>query len=322
MPSNFNFALHQSSLALQIARPIQNNPFLNSITSANLGPLHSLVGNWVGTGFNTIWRPHQPGVDHVLQLNVTAEKLVFEVIDGPIPNRGMVQGDINLFGLTYVQKISDTNTGDGIHVEPGIWAVVPSTTNPNEVASVVRMASIPHGTTLLAQGVPTTNVGAPTIPPVDITPFSIAGGTIVPFPAETNLSLASINRIPSAAQPQTPALLHPITQAMVNNPNSVLTGAISGQTILSTTTLSISTMAHKTGLLTPVGGGTNNIAFLQGGVGGPNAEAVEVNATFWIETVAGASANFLQLQYSQTVFLNFNGLSWPHVSVATLKLVP
>jgi len=25
-----------------------------------------------------------------------------------------------------------------------------------------------------------------------------------------------------------------------------------------------------------------------------------------------------QIQYSQTVFLNFNGLSWPHVSVATL----
>ena len=25
-----------------------------------------------------------------------------------------------------------------------------------------------------------------------------------------------------------------------------------------------------------------------------------------------------QIQYSQTVILNFNGLSWPHVSVATL----
>jgi hypothetical protein len=25
-----------------------------------------------------------------------------------------------------------------------------------------------------------------------------------------------------------------------------------------------------------------------------------------------------QIQYSQTVLLNFNGLSWPHVSVATL----
>jgi hypothetical protein len=27
---------------------------------------------------------------------------------------------------------------------------------------------------------------------------------------------------------------------------------------------------------------------------------------------------FTQIQYSQTVILNFNGLAWPHVSVATL----
>jgi hypothetical protein len=26
----------------------------------------------------------------------------------------------------------------------------------------------------------------------------------------------------------------------------------------------------------------------------------------------------IQIQYSQEVFLNFNGLTWPHVSVATL----
>jgi len=27
---------------------------------------------------------------------------------------------------------------------------------------------------------------------------------------------------------------------------------------------------------------------------------------------------FIQIQYSQTVFLNFGPLTWPHVSVATL----
>lgn len=30
------------------------------------------------------------------------------------------------------------------------------------------------------------------------------------------------------------------------------------------------------------------------------------------------TVNYTQIQYSQTVFLNFNGLTWPHVSVATL----
>ena len=35
--------------------------------------------------------------------------------------------------------------------EPGIWAHVPPTTNPNEPSTVVRMGSIPHGTVILAQ---------------------------------------------------------------------------------------------------------------------------------------------------------------------------
>ena len=69
------------------------------------------------------------------------------------------------------------------------------------------------------------------------------------------------------------------------------------------------------------GVGTNNTAFLRGAGGGPNANAAQVFATFWIETVKGAPGqpDFLQLQYTQTVILNFNGLSWPHVTVGTLR---
>jgi hypothetical protein len=48
---------------------------------------------------------------------------------------------------------------------------------------------------------------------------------------------------------------------------------------------------------------------------------VLVTSTFWIETVKGyaGGADFQQLQYTQNVLLNFNGLSWPHVTVATLR---
>ena len=42
------------------------------------------------------------------------------------------------------------------------------------------------------------------------------------------------------------------------------------------------------------------------------------DGTFWIETVKRGNGTFLQLQYTQTVLLNFLGLSWPHVTVATL----
>jgi hypothetical protein len=43
------------------------------------------------------------------------------------------------------------------------------------------------------------------------------------------------------------------------------------------------------------------------------------NASFWIETVKQADGTtFQQLQYTQTVILNFLGVNWPHICVATL----
>jgi hypothetical protein len=54
-----------------------------------------------------------------------------------------------------------------------------------------------------------------------------------------------------------------------------------------------------------------------GGPNGPNAVAASATATFWLETLAGQSEP-TRLQYSQVVLLDFNGFSWPHVTVATL----
>ncbi len=103
----------------------------------------------------------------------------------------------------------------------------------------------------------------------------------------------------------------------MTNPNSVLAAAIVGQTITATTALHISTVTNPA---TNTLGGSQNIPFLR-----TNADVAHVSATFWIETVQfpapHANRSFLQLQYTQTVFLNFLGLSWPHVSVATLKKV-
>lgn len=66
-----------------------------------LGPLAGLAGKWTGRGFNVIWRPnHTPGQDRFLELNVTTEQLDLAAINGPIPNRGLLQPDISMFGLT------------------------------------------------------------------------------------------------------------------------------------------------------------------------------------------------------------------------------
>ena len=96
-----------------------------------LGALAGLLGTWKGHGFNAIWRPHHPAdQDRFLELNMTTETLVFTRINGAIPNRGLAMPDINMFGLTYLQQISETSTGAGLHIEPGIWAAVPQTSDP------------------------------------------------------------------------------------------------------------------------------------------------------------------------------------------------
>ncbi|MGD0866155.1 MAG: heme-binding protein [Rhizomicrobium sp.] len=301
-----------------------NRPGFQALAAINpLGPLAELPGKWVGTGFNQIWRPFQVTSDRFLELNLTTETLEFSESVGAIPNRGLLQPDIELAGVHYLQQVQDSLAGVGIHVEPGFWVTVPQTSNPAELPTVARMASIPHGTTVNSQGTAQAVNGGPIIDPVSIRPFSIGSApppnTAVAFPPfnEADLSVPTLFRLPKPIPPS-------ITQAMVNNPNSVLTAAIAGQTITRMTVLTISTKAPASPpppAVPNVGGGTDNIAFLQGGPAGPNADGAQMTATFWIEHVAAGPDGpaFLQLQYTQTVLLNFNGLSWPHVSVATLR---
>ena len=289
----------------------------------DLGPLAKLPGKWVGTGFNQIWRPFRsaqlppsgpnspPNQDRFLELNLTNETLEFEAIQGPIPNRGLLQGDISMFGVTYLQKVSDIKTG-GIHIEPGIWASVPKTLDPAEGPTVARLASIPHGTTILAQGTSFPLNGPPLIGDASITPFVIGNpARTVSFP-ESNLEEPTQFRQVSDDA---------ITQPIVDNPNSLLAAHIVDQNITNTVVLIVSTTASS-----PIsGGGTDGTAFLQGSLAdGPNASPASLSAIFWIETVTPTDGGheFLQLQYTQTVLLNFNGLSWPHVSVATLRKQP
>jgi hypothetical protein len=106
---------------------------------------------------------------------------------------------------------------------------------------------------------------------------------------------------------------------VLNNPNVLLQAVTDAQEIDSTTTLVV-----ETGNQPIPGGGQSNTAFLAGvdpTDQAGNASANLVQATFWIESVAaqGISPAFMQLQYTQTVMLDFNNLRWPHVTVATLR---
>jgi hypothetical protein len=339
-----------------------------------LGPLAAFAGTFTGHGFNTIFRPDStqtptqlpqqppPGLpaDNVLELNLTSETLSFSPPLGNVPNRGTgEQPDAFLNGVPYLQSISDITVPSqpvGIHFEPGLWIAVPGTTIPPEGATVARMASIPHGTTIEAQGTYSFAPGAPQIHAVSITPNFVGGGPFT-FPSQTAAN-SDTARIPQDLTSFIAA--GTITQDILNDPNTVLRNHIASQHILGTTTISISTKPTAP----PFGGGTDNIAFLLGdptGAATPNANATEMSATFWIETVqyelevppfpygrpprtilaptgdAGQPVpRFLvnppypveeprtitvtapQIQYSQVVLLVFAGLVWPHVSVATL----
>ncbi|HTZ66746.1 MAG TPA: heme-binding protein [Roseiarcus sp.] len=354
---------------------------------APLGPLSNFTGEFAGTGFNMIFRPNSnpptttlfpnpvtptpPAVpnENVLELNLTTETLTFSAALGNVPNRGLqVQNDIFLNAVPYVQAINDvtnpaTGKADGpatgIHFEPGLWVHVPATNNvPVLGESLVRLASIPHGTTINAQTTKiVTTAGPPTILPVSITPFVI--GTSPPNLIAFAAQIAANSDTPRIPQDLTRFIAAgTITQAILDDPNTVLREAIAGQKITQTIVFTVGTPPDST---VPFGGGTDNIAFLEGNaaITTPNADAVSMTATFWIETVEhripipilrkGESKKiaaparpghptpvFLvepphdipapiviivhstQIQYSQSVFLNFAGLTWPHVSVATL----
>jgi hypothetical protein len=311
----------------------------NNEVLKDLGLLAELAGTWHGRGFNLIARPDGTGgAPLFLELNQTSETLRIDPIGSEIPNRGDGVPDIDLFGLTYLQKISDTVTGGALHIEPGIWVTVPDPNLPAGQQNVVRMASIPHGNALLAQGTAIkVNPANGTFPiaPVNTAPFPQgspmpSGGTVSKFP-EFDLTVPD-----SAANPRTPFGNIPpiplpasidgvVMQTVINDPTRLLQEAIKGLNILEMVVIEIATVANPTGTkpVTDGGGGIENIPFLT-----TNADAAVVFATFWIEKIAHPAHHFMQLQYVQTVLLNFPILkppappapfSWPHVSVATLR---
>jgi hypothetical protein len=203
------------------------------------------------------------------------------------------------------------------HFEPGVWASVPPTTNPAEHPTVVRMASIPHGTTINLQG-RSFEAQRPQFSPQSITPFLI-GST---DDGHTNLHPEPEENITNISQSRTNPLPPGLDQLHLTNPNLFLSDAIDAQTVHSTVVLEISSDTSPTSVPN-LGGGVDNIAFLTGTdtppPGQPNARVSHVTAIFWIEEVTGPLGTpFQQLQYTQRVLLDFQGRSWPHISVATL----
>lgn len=327
MPIDTNFAFHHRG-------PFSARSAGAPIPSDLLGSLSGLVQGqhqlkWAGTGFNLIWRPQFGAAkDFFLQLMFTSETLEFTNISGTgIANRGFRQQDVFLGGVAYLQQIKDAFDGSDQHFEPGVWSHIPRTTDPSEPETVARMGSIPHGTTINLQGTaaPLSNMDMSVeLVPTFIKPFSIGSaddgqtGTIPgAFDAEQTLSATDVART-NLAQ------VSGLTQEQLTNPHRILDAANAGLTFDSIVRIQVSSDTTVAGSVPDAGGGTDSIAFLRGkGTGNQNADAPTVSATFWLQDGADASGQRIrQIQYTQRVLLNFNNLSWPHISVGTLRPAP
>lgn len=280
-------------------------------TGDRLGPLRDLPGFWEGSGFSLTARPNFSGGSpngFFLQLNMIRETMEFTAIGSPVVNRGSLQRDIALYGVTYLQRVTDSATGSALHIEPGMFLNIPATDVPPAEAAVARLCTIPHGNSVCAVGVSIEEMleGTPSVPPSNTVPFGIGGeappqGTPNPY-VEYNLG--------SPCEYRTYPLPPGLTQQLIDDPNTLLRTTLQKQVDQGYR------FSKRVLLITQTGSeqGIGNIPFIQ-----KNADATFVHSVFAIQSVTSPSGeDFLQLQYGQTVLLNFRGMSFPHVTCATL----
>lgn len=295
----------------------------------DLGPLRHLPGTWrnlpslPGRGWNLIALPFstEPGspLNYRLLLNQFNEELKFSLVDKGVPNRGIsrnglsVDTDQFLVALDYEQMITQVAADDSprsgkaggpglpIHHEPGLWLHM--TNEVTDDLDIARLATVPHGDSLLALGRSTERDGPPTIP-------VISG---LPIGADPDLNTPYLAPYKHFHDNPFRGLFDPTA------PNDLLRVANQGVPIVRTTTLEVDT--------TLLSGGIRNIPFVV-----RQADATAMKATFWIQELEDLDENGepkLRLQYSQVVLLDFFGnrrgapgrIRWPHISINTLEKV-
>lgn len=304
-----------------------------------LGPLKLLPGKWAnvpnlpGRGWNMIALPFvappPPGVpfplNYRLLVNQYNEELEFTLVDKAVPNRGvrLAPGapdntDQFLVTLDYQQKISQIAADDfpksdkaggpglAIHHEPGLWLHM--TNRITDSLNIARLATIPHGNSVLALGQSSEHPGRPSI-------FDING---LPIGVDQDLNNPYLAPYKHFNDNLFQGLFNPVS------PNDLLEAANQGVEIEKTTVLDVDSTRPT--------GGIANIPFIV-----RQANATVMKSIFWIQELKEKDKygkSKLRLQYSQLVMLDFfprvDGLppgccpgliQWPHVSINTMEKV-
>ena len=261
-------------------------------------------------------------------LHIYNEELEFILVDKAVPNRGirLVPGtpantDQFLVALDYQQRIRQIagddfpnsglagSPGDVIHHEPGLWLHM--TNGITEGLNIGRLATIPHGDSVLALGRSSEHSGAQSIPDISGLPIGVDQDLNNPY-------LAPYKHFGEKPEKFFQGLFNPVS------PNDLLEKANEGVEIEKTTVLDVDSTRPT--------GGVVNIPFVV-----RQANATVVKSTFWIQELKEKDKNGepkLRLQYSQLVMLDFfprsDGLppgccpgliQWPHVSINTMEKV-
>jgi len=313
---------------------IQGRTITQAKTSdESLGPLKLLPGTWTnlptlpGRGWNMIALPFSEGrFGYRLLLNQYNEELKFTLVDKAVPNRGLPDNDSHIDGdqlvvtLDYEQTIhqivaedfpKSEKAGDpglAIHHEPGLWLHMANKTTNN--LDIARLATIPHGDSVLALGTSEELEGAPTIPSISGLPVGVSQDLGEPDDPNNNGN-PYLEPYSHFHENFFEGLFDPV------NPNELLKVANQGVDIVKTTKLEVDTTVDS--------GGIANIPFIV-----KQANASDMKSTFWIQELAEkdeAGNPKLRLQYSQVISLDFfprrDGLPglirWPHVSINTLE---
>ncbi len=295
----------------------------------DLGPLQLLPGTWSnepnlpGRGWNMIALPFATApspLDYRLLVNQYNEVLKFNLVDKAIPNRGIqrfggttTEADQLLVALDYEQTIKQIAADDSpvsgkagpadlpIHHEPGLWLHM--TNEITDSLDIARLATIPHGDSVLALGSSSEFNGAPSILDLNGLPVGVTQDLDNPYLAPYKHFHENLFQ----------GLFDP------TRPNDLLEAANQGVDIVKTTALVVDSEIPTAGIV--------NIPFIV-----RQANATVMKSTFWIQELAELDIHGnpkLRLQYSQLVMLDFfprrDGLPglirWPHVSINTMEKV-
>lgn len=324
-----------------------------------LGPLKNLLGVWKarGTGWNMIALPYHEapppngGFKFRLLMNQYNEELKFDFVDDGVKNRGLERLDapgVNQFdqvvtAIDYQQKIVQIAAEDrpasqyageaglAIHHEPGLWLwghnrnAKDDHIKGDQVSEIeldiARLASVPHGNSVLALGNSACYKGMPVIPKLSGLPFGRFEDVISPsYDFKDDPYLLPYKHY--IDKPYQGIFAGSSFQGFSPvDMNALLRLANDGVEIVRTTTLTVDT-ARKSGGITSAPFSVRE------------ADPVSMKSTFWIQELAEKEEDGtpkMRLQYSQVVMLNFfnpredelpGPASWPHISIATLEKDP